>query len=120
MSGWEAGSRKRNQPAPPTFVFDDLADPHRQPNKPWLVLEDDETEPSIADSERPNYVLWSSIWTKRPDARIRFDLDAAKGGTDLRWTLLLDGPAPEDRLLRHMFQRINQLIDANLRYTYGS
>lgn len=50
---------------------------------------------------------------------MRFDLAAARGGTDLRWTLYLDDPLPEARLVQHMLQRIGELINANLRYTYG-
>ena len=67
-------------------------------------------------------VLWSSLWVKRPDARIRYDLPADSGsqGTDLCWTLLVDEPVPQDALIGHMHKRINQLINANLRYTFGS
>lgn len=120
MSGLvEAWSRKRNQPAPPHVVFDDLCNPHRQPVRPWLLLQDDEIEPAITESDHPNHVVWSSIWTARPDAVLRFDLDPVGGGTDLRWTLLLEEPLPDERVLRHMRHRIGELINANLRFTYG-
>lgn len=115
----EVGTRMRNQPAPPGVVFDDLCDPHRQPVRTWLVLHDDEVAPTIIDAARPDYVVWSSLWPERPDARLRFDLAAARGGTDLRWTLHLDDPLPEARFVRHIFQRIGELINANLRHTYG-
>jgi hypothetical protein len=115
----EVGTRMRNQPAPPGVVFDDLCDPHRQPVRPWLVLHDDEVAPTVTEADRPDYVVWSSLWPERPDARLRFDLAAARGGTDLRWTLHLDDPLPEARLVQHMFQRIGELINVNLRRTYG-
>jgi hypothetical protein len=115
----EIGSRKRNQPAPPWAVFDDLCDPHRQSARPWLRLLDDEIEPVVVESKRPDLVVWSSLWVKRPDARLRFDLEAAKGGTDLRWTLYVDEPLPDPSLTGHMRQRIGELINANLRYSYG-
>lgn len=74
----------------------------------------------VLESERPSRVVWSSLWLKRPDARIAFDLTArADGGTDLRWTLLVEPPAPDDRQFRHLCQRIGTLINANLRHTYG-
>ena len=84
-----------------------------------MVLHDDEVAPTVTDADRPDYVVWSTLWTERPDARLRFDLAAAHGGTDLRWTLYLDDPLPEDRFVKHLFQRIGELINANLRYSYG-
>ena len=64
-------------------------------------------------------MVWSSIWLKRPDAVIRFDLPVGGGGTDLRWTLLTEEPIPDDRLLGHLRKRMNQLINADLRYSFG-
>jgi hypothetical protein len=112
-------SRRRNQPAPPWAIFEDLCDPHRQPVRPWLHLLDDEIAPTVVESEHPILVAWSSLWIRRPDARIRFDLSPARGGTDLRWTLYVDEPVPDAMLARHMCKRIGELINANLRYTYG-
>ena len=65
--------------------------------------------------------MWSSLWPYRPDARIRFELpyDAAHSGTDLCWTLLVDEPMPAASSLGHFRYRIDQLINANLRYTFG-
>jgi hypothetical protein len=115
----EVGSRQRNQPAPPWAVFDDLCDPDRQPVRPWLDLHDDEIAPTVVDSNRPVYVVWSSLWIKRPDASVRFELTAVRGGTDRRWTLYVDDPVPHPSFVNHMRQRIGELINANLRYTYG-
>jgi len=113
------GSRQRNQPAPPAVLFEDLCDPTRQPARPWLHLLDDEVAPTVVESDGPRRVLWSSLWLKRPDARVQFDLSPAGGGTDLRWTLLVDEPLPDAGLTRHMCRRIGELINANLRFTYG-
>jgi hypothetical protein len=118
----EIGKRKRNQPAPPHILFEALTQPDRDPARPWLDLDDDEVRPRVVQADRPSMVLWSSLWVKRPDARIRFDLPADSGnqGTDLCWTLLVDEPVPQDALIGHMRKRINQLINANLRYTFGN
>ncbi|SCG35563.1 hypothetical protein GA0070613_0190 [Micromonospora inositola] len=71
-------------------------------------------------AKRPDFVIWSSIWSRRPDAVVRFDLPSdGGGGTDLRWTPLVAAPLPESSLLGHMSKRLNQLINANLRYTFG-
>ncbi|MEH1055127.1 hypothetical protein V6U89_07935 [Micromonospora sp. CPCC 206171] len=116
----EGGSRKRNQPAPPHVIFEALTEPNRDPARPWLLLLDDEERPQTLRVDAPHLVVWSSIWRKRPDATVRFDLPSdGSGGTDLRWTLFLAEPLPEPALLGHMRKRLNQLINANLRYTFG-
>jgi hypothetical protein len=100
----EAGSRKRNQPAPPHVMFEALTRPDRDPARPWLELLDDEQRPRLVEVSKPGLVVWSSLsgprclvlvvwsslWIKRPDAIVRFDLppDSSGYGTDLRWTLL--------------------------------
>jgi hypothetical protein len=115
----EVGSRVRNQPAPPWVIFDDLCDPHRQPVRPWLHLLDDEVAPTVLESDPPHHVVWSSLWSRRPDGQVHFELTASRSGTDLRWTLYVDKPVPDASLIGHMRQRIGELINANLRYSYG-
>ena len=63
--------------------------------------------------------MWSSLWDRRSDARICFELAQDGYGTDLHWVLLVDEPVPDASLLSHMRRRINELINANLRYTFG-
>ncbi len=115
----DVGTRKKNQPAPPTVVFEALTEPERPGGRPWLRLLEDEVQPQVIDSDRPGLVVWSSIWPKRPDVVIRFDLPAGGGGTDLRWTLSAEEPAPDQALLGHLCKRLNQLINAELRYSFG-
>ncbi len=80
--------RTRNQPAPPHVLFEALIQPDRDPHRPWLHLLDDEQPPRVLEVDPPSLVVWSSIWVRRPDARIRFDLpyDSGRQGTDLRFT----------------------------------
>ena len=114
------GQRRRNQPAPPHVIFEALSDPDRDPDRPWLRLLDDEQRPRVIRSEFPSRLTWSSLWTKRPDAIVEFDLAPETGsGTDLQWTLLVDAPVPADALVGHLRKRLNQLINAELRYTFG-
>lgn len=102
------------------MIFEALTELDRDPSRPWLLLLDDEQRPSTLRAEKPHLVVWSSIWVKRPDAAIRFDLVSdRRAGTDLRWTLFLDEPLPDAALLGHLRKRLNQLINANLRYTFG-
>ena len=117
----EIGSRKRNQPAPPHIIFEALAQPSRDPQRPWVMLLDDEVAPKVLTTRHPDTVVWSSLWTKRPDAVIRFDLplDEAGYGTDMQWTLEVDEPVPDEALIGHMRKRLNELINASLRYSFG-
>lgn len=115
----DVGTRQRNQPAPPTIVFEALTEPERTGGRPWLRLLDDEVRPQVIESGMPGFVVWSSIWPKRPEAVIRFDLAARGGGTDLRWTLSVKEPVPDEALLGHLRKRLNQLINAELRYSFG-
>lgn len=112
----EIGSRAKNQPPPPRIVFESLTEPDR----PWLALLHDEHPPEVLEAHEPGLVVWGSLWDRRPDARVRFDLDADADGTRLRWTLLVDEPVPDAALTGHLCKRLNQLINAELRYSYGS
>jgi hypothetical protein len=109
----------RNQPAPPLAVFEALTQPNRHGGRPWLRLLDDEVTPLILDTTEPGSVVWSSIWLKRPDAVVQFDLPSRGGGTDLRWTLFVEEPAPDQVLVGHFRERLNQVINADLRYLFG-
>ncbi|MEU4675601.1 hypothetical protein [Micromonospora sp. NPDC023737] len=116
----EAGSRVRGQPPPPHVVFEALTEPDRDPARPWLRLLDDERSPQILRADRPHLVVWSSLWPRRPDAQVRFDLEPDGGaGTRLRWTLLVAEPLPDASLLGHLRKRLNELVNADLRYTFG-
>jgi hypothetical protein len=121
MAAQEVGARRRNQPAPPHVVYEALTQPDRDPARPWLRLLPDERRPVVVESAAPDLVVWSSLWDRRPEARIRFELpgDRAGHGTDLRWVLLVDEPLPDASLLGHMRRRINELINADLRFTFG-
>lgn len=116
----EIGRRQRTQPAPPHVIFEALTDLDRSGARPWLELLDDEERPQVLRASAPTTVVWSSIWTRRPDAVIEFDLPSDRGGgTDLRWTVSVDEPTPDDALVGHIRKRMNVLINANLRYSFG-
>lgn len=116
----EVRTKRKNQPPPPWFVFEALTEPDRDPARPWLQLGPGERWPQVLQAEAPSFVVWSSLWSARPDAVIRFDLTPdGTSGTDLRWTLLVEEPVPDDELTERMRYRLNRLINANLRYSFG-
>ena len=113
------GDRRRPQPAPPKYVFEALTQPHRDPVRPWLKLLDDEVEPKIIESREHDLVVWSSIWQLHPHARIRFEIQPdGSGGTQLRW-VLTDDKDPGPASVGHMRKRVQQLINAELRFSFG-
>jgi len=115
----EVGTRSRSQPAPPWVLFEALSHPDRDPSRPWLRLREDEIAPRVLDAAQPHLLVWSTLWARRPDARVRFDLSPDGGGCRLRWTLLVDEPEPDAALLGHLRKRLNELINADLRFSFG-
>ncbi|UGT67630.1 hypothetical protein LTT66_31205 [Nocardia gipuzkoensis] len=116
----EIGSRAGTLPAPPRVVWESLAEPRRPGARPWLELLSDEVEPRVLDAERPNRLIWSSLWPSRPDDQVHFELTAVRGGeTSLRFILLTPGEAPDPSKAGHLRRRLNQLLFADLRYSYG-
>ena len=48
-----------------------------------------------------------------------FNLADKSGGTDLTWTMFVAEPEPDASLLGHLRKRVNRLINADLRYSFG-
>lgn len=116
----EISSRRRTQPPPPHVVYEALINPDRDPTRPWLTLHEDEQKPTVLEAIPPHLVIWTSLWPWRPDARIRFDITGpSSGSATLRWSLLVDDPVPDAETSIRMRKRINELINANLRFTFG-
>jgi hypothetical protein len=114
----EVGTRRRTQAPPPHVVFEALTNPDRDATRPWLRLLRDEQRPDIVHADFPT-IVWSSLWPRRPDATIRFDVDTDGGcGTRLRWTLLVAEPIPDQSLLGHLRKRLKELINADLRASF--
>lgn len=103
------------------MLFEALTQPQRDAARPWLFLLDDEAPPMVVEAAPPHFLVWSSLWPRRSDVRIRFELpaDRSRQGTDLVWTLLADEPSPDESLVGHMRKRVNQLINRDLRLSLG-
>ncbi|WP_433715202.1 hypothetical protein ACQP2U_14955 [Nocardia sp. CA-084685] len=116
----EIGSRSRTLPAPPYTVWKSLTEPRQPSARPWLNLLADEVDPMVLNADEPATVAWSSLWPSRPNDQVRFDLTAVAGGcTSLRFTLLAYGQPPDQSKVGHLRRRLNQLLFADLRYSFG-
>jgi hypothetical protein len=117
----ELGSRERAQPAPQWVVWETLVEPRRPTQyHQWLILDDDEIEPHVTESIRPDVVVWSSLWPDRPNDLIRFEIASERdGGSRLRWILTSPDEQPSDVRLGHMRFRLNYLINGNMRQSLG-
>jgi hypothetical protein len=97
-------------------MYEALSDPARdQARREWLHLKDDEVAPRVLEAVRPDLVVWSSLWPDRPHDQIRFDIEDQR----LTWTLLGEATAGDEPRLDQLRHRINVIINADLRYSFG-
>lgn len=115
----EIGSRAQKLPAPPSVVWGSLVQPEREGSRAWLSLVDDEVAPRILYAEEPHRVAWSSLWPSRPNDEVHFDLEAIGGETSLKFSLLTPDEPPDQSTTGHLRYRLNHLLFADLRYSYG-
>ena len=115
----EIGSRVRKLPAPQSVVWDSFVQPEREGTRPWLSLDADEAAPRILGAEEPNRVVWSSLWPSRPNDEVHFELAAIGSETSLKFTLLTPDEPPDQSTTGHLRHRLNHLLFADLRYSYG-
>lgn len=115
----EIGSRAQKLPAPPSVVWDSLVQPEREGSRPWLDLANDEVAPRILHAEEHHRVVWSSLWPSRPNDEVHFDLASIGSETSLKFTLLTPDEPPDQSIAGHLRYRLNHLLFADLRYSYG-
>jgi hypothetical protein len=94
--------------------------PRSHGTRAWLDLLPDEVAPRVLESERPSRVVWSSLWPSRPDDCVVLELSEELGGTALRFTLRAAGDPPDDSKTGHIRKRMNHLLFADLRFSYGN
>ncbi len=115
----EIGSRARRLPAPPAEVFESLVQPHRPGARLWLDLLPGEVEPRILEQERASRVVWSSLWPRRPRDQVHLELTSVGQETLLKFTLLTPDALPDQSQAGHLRRRLNVLLFADLRFSYG-
>lgn len=113
------GRRARPLPAPPQVVWASLCRPRDPLARPWLALLPDEVDPTVLESHEPDLVVWSSLWPGRPRDVVRLEVAARGNETLLRFTLLTPDEVPDARKLGHLRRRLNHLLFADLRFSYG-
>jgi hypothetical protein len=115
----ELGRRRGHLPPPPGVVWESLTEPRRANGRQWLDLHEDEVDPRIIEAVRPELVVWSSLWPDTPEQIIMFELAGGRGGTLLTWTWLSPTDHDDPATVGHRRYRLNRLIWADLRYSYG-
>lgn len=115
----EFGARARKLPAPPGVVWESLVHRHEPGARPWFFLLSDEVEPQILRASKPTSVVWSSLWPSRPRDQVHLNLTDANHETLLRFTLLTPDEVPDQSKAGHLRRRMNQLLFADLRFSYG-
>jgi hypothetical protein len=100
-------------------VWRSLVEPHRPGTRPWLRLLDDEVQPHVVTAEEPRLVVWSSLWPRRPDDVLTFELRPDGAETALCWTLSTTAELPDASLTGHLRHRVNHLLWSDLRLSYG-
>jgi hypothetical protein len=75
--------------------------------------------PRILQAEEPHLVVWSSLWPSRPHDEVHFELEAIGTETSLRFRLLTPDEAPDESKTGHLRHRLNHLLFADLRFSYG-
>jgi len=115
----EIGARARKLPAPQAVVWDSLMMPAEATARPWLNLLDDEVEPRVVSARKPDEIVWSSLWPSRPNDTVHLTLSTAGSETLLRFTLLTPDELPDSSKTGHLRRRLNYLLFADLRFSYG-
>lgn len=112
-------ARARKLPAPASVVWTSLVGPRQPLARPWLNLKDDEIEPRVLSATKPDRVVWSTLWPSRPNDEVHFELTTVDTETLLRFRLLTPGEASDESKTGHLRRRLNQLLFADLRFSYG-
>ncbi len=110
--------RARKLPAP-QIVWESLANPHQPGLRPWLVLLDDEVVPQILETQKPDWIIWSSLWPSRPNDQIKIELIDFGSGTLVRFRPLTPDEVPDPSRTGHLRRRMNHLLFADLRFSSG-
>jgi hypothetical protein len=108
--------RSRRQPPPAWAIYEALSDPIAdQARREWLDLRDGELPPRVVQAVFPSLVVWASLWPDRPDDQIRFDIEDQR----LTWTLLGEASAGDEERLDQLRYRLDVMINADLRISFG-
>lgn len=102
------------------MVWDDLVEPKSTGTRAWLDLLPDEVAPLVLESVRPSRVVWSSLWPDRPKDRVVIEIASSGGESAVTFTLLAAGDPPDDSKTGHIRRRVNHLLWADLRFSYGN
>ena len=109
--------RSKAQPPPAWAIYEALSDSIAdQARRTWLDLRDDELPPRVVQAVFPSLVVWASLWPDRPDDQIRFDIEDQR----LTWTLMGEASDEDAERLDQLRYRLDVMINADLRLSFGN
>jgi hypothetical protein len=98
-------------------IYEALSDPLAdQTRREWLDLRDGELPPRVVQAIFPSLVVWASLWPDRPDDQIRFDIEDQR----LTWTLMGEAADEDEERLDQLRYRLDVMINADLRTSFGN
>lgn len=113
----ELARRRIRLPPPPRVLWADLVAPRRTGSRVWLELDTGEQWPEVLESAEDERVVWSSLWTARPDDRVELLIEPDGGDSALTFVWLAAEPLPGHA--SPFRYRLTVLFAAELRYSYG-
>lgn len=110
--------RRKTQAPPPWVIWEALPDPFRPDDRSWFDVGPGERHPVVLSETKPHTLVWSSIWTDRPQSTIEILIEPAGSGSSVTWTLV--GPEGEldEAEIRLRRYRLDQVINGQLRDTF--
>jgi hypothetical protein len=110
-------SRSKTHAPPASAIYEALSDPLAdQARREWLDLRDGELPPRVIQAVFPSLVIWASLWPDRPDDQIRFDIEDQR----ITWTLMGDASGEDEDRLDQLRYRLDMMINADLRISFGN
>ena len=71
---------------------------------------------TVVQAVFPSLVVWASLWPDRPDDQIRFDIEDQR----FTWTLMGVASAAAEERLAQLRYRLDVMINADLRISFGN
>ncbi len=111
--------RRKSQTPPPWVVWEALTSLEADASSDWLHLADGEIPPTVIAANRPDVVMWSTLWPDHEQVVIALDIVPKGDGSDLTWTILAPPGTIDDTEAKRLRYRMDTLINGKSRRSFG-